>query len=271
MYKRYYDIDVDAKAYANNIVKAGGRIPSDIVSVSDFIRKLKQNNLYHNVADMWFLRRNQNSTAGSVLYGLKDLKNTCTLVNGPTIDNNGIKTLSASSQYLEIITPEILDNFTICMIGSNTVSNTTNNIFNFQRYRRIYSDDAVSLDFNGTSLRMFTRTSGVTTNVTPVDSSYGSNSFNFQGFAISHDVSSNLWRYRRGASIVTNTGTPRIKVLLKNRIYASTRDENGAGGFVATCNFIYSAFFLFSTNVDSNWNNIYNIYKTTAGKGLGLP
>ncbi len=45
MYKRYYDIDVDAKAYANNIVKAGGRIPSDIGSVSDFIRRLKQNNL----------------------------------------------------------------------------------------------------------------------------------------------------------------------------------------------------------------------------------
>ena len=44
MYKRYYDIDVDAKAYANRIVKAGGRIPSDIGSVSDFIRKLKQNN-----------------------------------------------------------------------------------------------------------------------------------------------------------------------------------------------------------------------------------
>ena len=43
MYKRYYDIDVDAKAYANRIVKAGGRIPSDIGSVSDFIRRLKQN------------------------------------------------------------------------------------------------------------------------------------------------------------------------------------------------------------------------------------
>jgi len=268
---RFYDLDIDAKNYAKRIIDSGNPMPPDIESVSDFIKGLKANNLYYNVADMWFLRLGQNANSGTVSYALKNQSNTCTLVNDPTRDQNGIKTLAASSQYLEIITPEILDNFTICFIGSNTISNTTNTIFNFQRYRTLYSNDTVSLDFLNTSLRMFTRTSGVTTAVSPVDSSYGSNIFNFQGFAISHDVSSNLWRYRRGASIVTNTGTPRTKILLKNRIYAPTRDENGNGGFVTFSNFIFSAFFLFSTNVDSNWNNIYNIYKTTAGKGLGLP
>ena len=271
MYKRYYDIDVDAKAYANNIVKAGGRIPSDIGSVSDFIRRLKQNNLYTSVADMWFLRSNQNISSGNTLYSLKNIANTCTLVNGPTRDDNGIKTLKATSQYLNIITPEILDNFTICFIGSNTGSNTTTPIFNFQRFERIYSDDTVSLDFlGGSQLRMFSRTSGVTNSVSPADSSYGSSTFGFQGFSISHDVSSNLFTYRRGTT-VTTTGTPRAKLLLKNRIYAPTRDENGSGVFNNLSDFIFSAFFLFSTNVDSNWNNIYNAYKTTAGKGLGLP
>jgi len=270
MYKRYYDIDVDAKAYANNIVKAGGRIPSDIGSVSDFIRRLKQNNLYTNVADMWFLRSNQNISSGNTLYSLKNIKNTCTLVNSPTRDDNGIKTLKATSQYLNIITPEILDNFTICFIGSNTGSNTTTPIFNFQVFRRVYTDDTVSLDFLGSQLRMFSRTSGVTTSVSPADSSYGSSTFNFQGFSISHDVSSNLFTYRRGTT-VTTSGTPRTKLLLKNRIYAPTRDEGGADQFLNFSDFIFSAFFLFSTNVDSNWNNIYNIYKATAGKGLGLP
>ena len=117
---------------------------------------------------------------------------------------------------------------------------------------------------------MFSRTSGVTNSVSPADSSYGSSTFSFQGFSISHDVSSNLFNYRRGTT-VTTTGTPRTKLLLKNRIYAPTRDENGSGVFNNLSDFIFSAFFLFSTNVDSNWNNIYNAYKTTAGKGLSLP
>lgn len=268
---RFYDLDIDVKNYAKRIVDAGYKCPSDINSVSDFVKALKANNLYYNVADMWFLRSNQNINSGNTLYSLKNIANTCTLVNNPTRDDNGIKTLKATSQYLNIITPEILDNFTICFIGSNTGSNTTTPIFNFQVFGRAYTDDTVSLDFlSGSQLRMFSRTSGVTTSVSPVDSSYGSSTFNFQGFSISHDVSSNLFTYRRG-TIVTTSGTPRAKLLLKNRIYAPTRNESGAENFLSLSDFIFSAFFLFSTNVDSNWNNIYNAYKATAGKGLGLP
>jgi hypothetical protein len=268
---RFYDLDIDVKNYAKRIVDAGYKCPADINSVSDFVKRLKASNLYYNVADMWFLRSNQNISSGSTLYSLKNIANTCTLVNGPTRDDNGIKTLKATSQYLSIITPEILDNFTICFIGSNTGANTTTPIFYFQRFGIIYSDDSVNLDFlSGSQLRMFSRTSGISTSVSPVDSSYGSSTFNFQGFSISHDVSSNLFSYRRGTT-VTTTGTPRIKLLLKNRIYAPTRNETGAENFVSLSDFIFSAFFLFSTNVDSNWNNIYNAYKTTAGKGLGLP
>lgn len=269
---RFYDLDIDVKNYAKRIVDAGYKCPADINSVSDFVKALKANNLYYNVADMWFLRSNQNISSGNTLYSLKNIANTCTLVNNPTRDNNGIKTLKATSQYLSIITPEILDNFTICFIGSNTGANLTSTpIFNFQRLRTIYSDDTVSLDFAGTnSLRMFSRTSGVTTTVNPADSSYGSSTFGFQGISISHDVSSNLFSYRRGTT-VTTTGTPRTKLLLKNRIYAPTREETGEENFLSLSDFIFSAFFLFSTNVDSNWNNIYNAYKTTAGKGLGLP
>jgi len=268
---RFYDLDIDVKNYAKRIIDAGYKCPADINSVSDFVKGLKASNLYYNVADMWFLRSNQNISSGSTLYSLKNIANTCTLVNGPTRDDNGIKTLKATSQYLSIITPEILDNFTICFIGSNTGSNTTTPIFYFQRFGIIYSDDSVNLDFlSGSQLRMFSRTSGISTSVSPVDSSYGSSTFNFQGFSISHDVSSNLFSYRRGTT-VTTTGTPRAKILLKNRIYAPTRDENGSNQFLSLSDFIFSAFFLFSTNVDSNWNNIYNAYKTTAGKGLGLP
>lgn len=96
MYKRYYDIDVDAKAYANRIVKAGGRIPSDIGSVSDFIRKLKQNNLYHSIIECFFLRSNQNIGTGTTIYGLKQF--TGTFINSPSWSDAGI--INSATGYI---------------------------------------------------------------------------------------------------------------------------------------------------------------------------
>jgi len=90
MYKRYYDIDVDAKAYANRIVKAGGRIPSDIGSVSDFIRKLKQSNLWNALSEAWFFRSVHNIGSGTIVYPLKDVNNIATMVNGPVWSEAGI-------------------------------------------------------------------------------------------------------------------------------------------------------------------------------------
>jgi hypothetical protein len=97
MYKRYYDIDVDAKAYANRIVKAGGRIPSDIGSVSDFIKKLKINGLWIDLVDCWLMRSIHNVGTGTTLYSLKNNQFNATLTNGPTWESSGINFSSANS------------------------------------------------------------------------------------------------------------------------------------------------------------------------------
>jgi hypothetical protein len=89
MYKRYYDIDVDAKAYANRIVKAGGRIPSDIGSVSDFIRKLKINNVWGQCI-FWSLRSNQNIGAGNILYSAGNVKAYDGTISNGTWTDGGI-------------------------------------------------------------------------------------------------------------------------------------------------------------------------------------
>jgi len=96
MYKRYYDIDVDAKAYANRIVKAGGRIPSDIGSVSDFIKKLKINGLWIDLVDCWLMRSIHNIGTGTTLYSLKNNQFNATLTNGPTWESSGINFSSAN-------------------------------------------------------------------------------------------------------------------------------------------------------------------------------
>jgi hypothetical protein len=96
MYKRYYDIDVDAKAYANRIVKAGGRIPSDISSVSDFIKKLKINGLWIDLVDCWLMRSIHNIGTGTTLYSLKNNQFNARLTNGPTWESSGINFSSAN-------------------------------------------------------------------------------------------------------------------------------------------------------------------------------
>jgi hypothetical protein len=72
MYKRYYDIDVDAKAYANNIVKAGGVIPLNINQISDFIKNQKNKNLWSNLVDAWFFRGVHNIGKGSTVFSLRN-------------------------------------------------------------------------------------------------------------------------------------------------------------------------------------------------------
>lgn len=268
MYKRYYDIDVDAKAYANNIVKAGGRIPSDINSVSDFIRRLKQNNLYNSVANMWFLRSNQNVDFGSTFYPLKGLNNPCILINGPTIGQNGIRTSNSSSQYLRIITPDILDDFTVCVVGANIAPNTGNRIFSFQRASTAATSDSVILYYVSSTLLLTLNYTNAGTS-TATDGLYPADSLAFQSFAISAGPRGSS--YRRNATINSTLVARTPRPQMKNVIYCGGFDNSGTNSPTNFSNFIYSAVFLFSPSVNDNFTTIYNIYKSTAGKGLGLP
>ena len=265
MYKRYYDIDVDAKAYANRIVKAGGRIPSDIGSVSDFIRRLKQNNLYTSVADMWFLRSEQNIGSGSTFYSLKNIANTCALVNSPTIGRDGIRTIAASSQYLKITTPEILNDFTAFIVGTNINNVNGNRFFAFQKAGVDYLTDSVSFYYPISSL--FLAMNYANGNATTTTDSYSLTSYGFQSFAISATSSTTV--YRRSNTVTTSFSAQNTRPLMKNVIYCGGVDSGGS--ISSFSNFVYSAVFLFSPNVDSNYTNIYNTYKATAGKGLNLP
>jgi hypothetical protein len=102
MYKRYYDIDVDAKAYANRIVKAGGRIPSNISQVSDFIKNQKNNNLWPNLIDAWFFRGVHNINFGNSTFSIKNTIQT-TLMGGLTYGSDpqsGLTTNRTNSQYI---------------------------------------------------------------------------------------------------------------------------------------------------------------------------
>lgn len=87
---RFYDLDIDVKNYAKRIIDAGYKCPTDINSVSDFVKGLKILNIWGDILDGWIMRSNQNAGSGNTVYALKDNFKNGTLENGGTWTSNGI-------------------------------------------------------------------------------------------------------------------------------------------------------------------------------------
>lgn len=276
MYKRYYDIDVDAKAYANNIVKAGGRIPSDIGSVSDFIRKLKQNNLWNSLSEAWFFRSVHNIGTGTTVYPLKDINNIGTMVNGPVWSQAGI-IFDGSNDYIicnsnenwkKLVAQKQISVFTICTCPSDTsggggiITSTTlggTDIFIWIaprtnccggefRYGSNATGSYSTLGENtSTGFNMWNSTGGV-----------GRRTIGYRN-AIS--VSSN------GAASAGNTGIG-YEQLPNNTQGATLTFGRGAGSYQGT----FSHCFIFNDYLSAtDVTTVYNIVKSTIAKGLNLP
>jgi hypothetical protein len=169
MYKRYYDIDVDAKAYANRIVKAGGRIPSDIVSISDFIKKLKINNLWIDILDVWLMRKDHNIGSGRTIYALKnDRYNATTSSALMTWDNTGI-IRTVSTQYITAVLESNGGRVNRTLIAISKRSSAENPVIsygnlNLTRFalKTMINPDRLSLDaYNGSGNDNFGITSAV--------------------------------------------------------------------------------------------------------------
>lgn len=275
MYKRYYDIDVDAKAYANNIVKAGGRIPSDIGSVSDFIRKLKQNNLWNSLSEAWFFRSVHNIGAGTRVYPLKDINNIATMVNGPVWSQAGI-IFDGSDDYIicnsnenwkKVVAQKQISVFTICTCPSDTsggggiITSTTASGYIFIwitprtnccggefRYGSSTDGSYSTLGENtSTGFNMWNSTGGVKRRTI--------------GYRNAISVSSN------GAASAGDTGIG-YEQLPNNTQGQTLTFGRGAGYYKGT----FSHCFIFNDYISAeNVTLIYNIAKSTIARGLNLP
>ena len=87
---RFYQLDNDTKKYIKRLNYNGVKTPSDIYSVDQFIRGLKDLGVWNDVLDAWIMRSNQNAGSGSKVYSLKNTSNDGTLENGGTWTANGI-------------------------------------------------------------------------------------------------------------------------------------------------------------------------------------
>jgi hypothetical protein len=87
---RFYQLDNDTKKYVKRLNYNGVKTPTDIYSVDQFIRGLKDLGVWNDVLDGWLMRSDQNAGSGSKVYSLKNTFNNGTLENGGTWTANGI-------------------------------------------------------------------------------------------------------------------------------------------------------------------------------------
>jgi len=283
-----YQLDNDTKKYVKRLNYNGVKTPTDIYSVDQFIRGLKDIGVYGRLREIWFLRDNQNASSGAIRYPFKDGNNLCTLVNGPVQTSNGINAgydipSAASSSYLSLDTPAILDNFSFGYIGaglSNVTSNLGFPILMFQNNANYFYDSVCITYRTTTTIRIYMANYNYFVNAnnivgTSADLSYGTNSKTFQGINVSWSLEENFGRYRRGNGIIsTNLVSPSAygpRYAVKNKMYAPGRFDGTSYSANNNINTTYSAIFLFAPNIDSDWSSTYSIAKDTIAKGLALP
>lgn len=273
MHKRYYDIDVDAKAYANNIVKAGGRIPSDIGSVNDFIRRLKQNNLWASFAEGWLMRSTQNIGTGTFIYSLKDFNNRATMVNAPAWSEAGVifdglddyAICNSNENWKKLAAQKAISVFCVgtCPISGSKGSFITSYIETPQ-YIFIWLNPRTSF---GGEFRYGSLTTGSESN-TSDNTTAGFNMWTSTG-----GVGRRTIGYRNGTSIAsngaasagdTNQGYEQLPNNIQQRTLTLGRAAGQLQGTFSHC-FIFNDY-LSATDITT----IYNIVKSTIGKGLNL-
>jgi hypothetical protein len=252
MYKRYYDIDVDAKAYANRIVKAGGRIPSDIGSVSDFIRRLKQNNLYHSIIECFFLRRNQNIGTGTTVYGLKQFIGT--LINSPTWSESGI--INSATGYILTNIRFNGEAQTNIFVGCNTSSAGL----------QAYYNDLSDINTRGIRHRadVVIYGDGSLQNLSYSTTNLGS--FKVTGF--SHNDKNIIGFLNNSTSTLSSAGSRVLIPSVPISILAAANGGDIQQYFIGTG----SLFIRYNTALSAaEYITLYSIIKSTIAKGLNLP
>ena len=102
---RFYQLDNDTKKYIKRLNYNGIKTPTDIYSVDQFIRGLKDSGLWANSLDIWFLRSEQNSGSGNIVYPFRNNSSKITLINSPTWTSNGIY-FNGTNQYGTLNNPQ---------------------------------------------------------------------------------------------------------------------------------------------------------------------
>jgi hypothetical protein len=255
---KYYKLDTDTKAYLKRMAFDGIKTPADIYSVNDFVVGLKDLNLWGNII-CWPSRANQNAGIGTTVYSLGKLICNGTMVNSPTWQANGIVFTNTNQEITRsgFDTPASPMSF-----GSVTSKSPTSALMRAQMLG-VFPQRYSSADVQNT--RSFDIRNNLNSNYLIWFPSV-STSFIFKLVSVESNLTANGYANGQNISPTSNATT----VGWDNTTGVSTRLFGTTTGNDATiiCAFIY----IFTRNISASEQlNFYNLYKVTAGKGLGLP
>jgi hypothetical protein len=266
-----YGLQNETRQYLRRLYAYGKELAgTDVNDVDNFIKGLKQLNLWQNIV-CWPMRSIHNIGTGSTLLGLGGYINfSGTLINSPSWGTNGITMISSSSQYITMggAAPTIITQEVIAMIVFST-----NSTANFSGYPRAW----------GRSLGG----GGQVHNYQFQQNSGSRNCSWATGDGISIAV-------QQSVTIGSNTNKHSIIGSAKaNGVQTVKLDANTTSSTANTCNqfsslagslVVHGVPGSFSQDGEYSFvmvgnrqalpaqiDNLYALYKQTIGKGLGLP
>ena len=283
---RFYQLDNDTKKYIKRLNYNGFKTPTDITSVDQFIRGLKDLGIYGNMIEAWFFRKNHNAGSGNTLYAFRDSFNNGTINNISTAvwnDRGLVCTAAASGASSNYINGNLRSNslqtasmFSIFMSTPVGMENFTSGYpYVFSLSTNIYDTSN-----GGSSLS----NSSYGSNGTSFGASLGNinNASNIQGNTLFKIVKGSLTpstvlaESRNSSSTLTSSSTSNTVGLLNydrfvfgGRWYlgSSIQASNGAFGVGFHGTQIFHCFF----DIDVDFTIFESLFKSTIGQGIALP
>ena len=281
---RFYQLDNDTKKYIKRLNYNGIKTPSDITSVDQFIRGLKDLGIYGNMIEAWFFRKNHNAGSGSIVYSFRDSFNNGAINNISTAvwnDRGLICTASATTSLSNYINGNLRSNslpttsmFSIFMSTVAGMENFTNGYpyafsLSTNQYHSGSSGSSLSLAGNSNNGTSWMASFGNVNNTSTVN---GNTLFKMVKGSLT--PSTVLGESRNSSLTLTSASTSNTIGLLRydrfiigGRWNTSIQAPNGSYGAGFHGTHIFHCFF----DINVNFSSFESLFKSTIGKGIALP
>jgi hypothetical protein len=252
--------DADARAYINT---SGA---TDRAAINHFVKGIKRLGLYSSMV-CWPLRSSQNAGTGSTAYSLGGLGTyNGTLINGPTWGADGINR-NASNAIVQITSDatlrsvlSVLFAFKSSVTSDNQIGVALSSPISGENYfQTVFNNDSVKQSYFSTTR------GGINANSTIQNATGRELLWNFAGGAMASTQNQAVFNNTLGA---LQTGltfrNPAGSFNFVIGAVSTTTNTNARGDY---------SFALLSTQQFSGAQitDIYTLYKSTLGQGLGLP
>lgn len=129
-----YGLQNETRQYLRRLYAYGRELaPTDVNDIDNFVKGLKQLNLWSYLVEGWTLPTHQNIGTGSTALSFLRNQNNGTLINSPTWNNEGIQ-VTANNQQINLNSTPITFGFPFCIIAvyrMHTNTSITSDSFRF--------------------------------------------------------------------------------------------------------------------------------------------